>query len=106
MPMKPMNAISIMPAIMKVMPNPCSGLGIFEYIFCPHYQKDGILQFNQDIKKYNYSGYALTNGALLKIKNNHYQIIKEKGAEAFYLDKDNDYILKYLKKGAVKKLGF
>ena len=73
------------------------GLDIYNYIFCPHYQKQGILSFNQDIKKYDLSGFAFTNGALLKIQGNTYYIIKEKGAQAVYLDKNKDYQLIPLK---------
>lgn len=72
------------------------GLGIFDYIFCPHYQKEGILSFNDEIKKKKISGIALTDGALIKIKKNKLAVIKEKGASSYYLDKEEDYTLKKL----------
>ena len=67
------------------------GFGYFNYIFCPHYQKEGILSFNQDVLKYHAKSFCLTDGALIKIKNNQYQIIKEKNAQAFlYQDEKLD----------------
>lgn len=73
------------------------GLGIFEGIFCPHYQNNGLLSFHEEIKKYPLDGYALENGAALKINDEGFKIIKDKGCSAFRFNKDNNYLLEYLK---------
>ena len=70
------------------------GLNIFNYLFCPHYNKEGILSFNEEIKKYDLPGFALTDGALMKIEDSHFSIIKEKNAESFVCTKDKIIPLK------------
>ena len=35
------------------------GLGIFDGVFCPHYQNSGLLSFHEEIKNYNLNGFAL-----------------------------------------------
>jgi len=73
------------------------GLGIFSGVFCPHYNSDGILSFNSEIKETCKNGYALSNGASLKIKDGKITIIKSKSASAYQFIKENNYILEVIK---------
>ena len=74
-----------------------NGLGICEGVFCPHYQNNGLLAFNDVIKEYPCDGYALENGTALKINADGFKVIKSKGCSAFRFLKDKNYHLEYLK---------
>ena len=73
------------------------GLGIFKGVFCPHYQNNGLLTFNEVIKGYQCDGYALENGTALKINNDGFKVIKSKGCSAFRFVKEKKHQLEYLK---------
>ena len=72
------------------------GLGIFEGVFCPHYQNNGLLEFHEEIKNFNLNGYALENGAALKIGDDGFTLIKQRGSSAFMFDKNDNHKLIYL----------
>ena len=72
------------------------GLGIFNGIFCPHYQNNGLISFNEEIKNYNLNGFAVENGAALKIFNDGFVVIKHKGCSGFMFDVNNNHKLVYL----------
>ena len=72
------------------------GLGIFEGVFCPHYQNNGLLEFHEEIKNFNLNGYALENGAALKISDDGFTLIKQRGSSAFMFDKNDNHKLIYL----------
>ena len=74
-----------------------NGLAIFEGVFCPHYQNSGMTSFHSVIKNYDKNGYAVENGASLKIKDNSFEVIKNKHSNAFLLDKNENHKLVYLK---------
>lgn len=74
-----------------------SGLGIYNGVFCPHYQLKGLESFHDEIKNYKCNGYALENGAALKICNNNFTIIKNKNSNAFMFDYSLNHQLCYLK---------
>jgi dipeptidase E len=73
-----------------------NGLGIFNGVFCPHYQNNGLLEFHEEIKKFNLNGFALENGSALKINNNGFVVIKQKGCSAFMFDNNENHKLVYL----------
>ena len=73
------------------------GNNIFDGVFCPHYQKDGLLVFNDEVKQYSLNGYALENGCALKINQDGYYVIKSKGCNAFRFLLENNHQLEYLK---------
>lgn len=75
------------------------GSGIFDGVFCPHYQKDGLLVFNDEVKRFPLNGYALENGSALKIGCEGYYVIKEKTCNAFRFLYDENHKLEYLKEG-------
>ena len=77
--------------------NIVKGLGIFEGVFCPHYQNNGLLSFHEEIKKFKCNGFALENGAALKISNDYFLAIKEKGTSGFIFDYNLNHRLRYLK---------
>ena len=77
------------------------GNNIFDGVFCPHYQKDGLLVFNEEIKKYPLNGYALENGSALKISTEGYYVIKGKGCNAFRFLSDESHRLDYLKENTL-----
>ena len=77
------------------------GLGIFNGIFCPHYQNNGLLSFHEEIKKYQLDGYALENGAALKISDDFFMVIKNKGCSAFRFNYEKNYQLEYLKENII-----
>jgi dipeptidase E len=79
------------------------GLSLLNGVFCPHYQNNGLLTFNEAIKDYPCDGYALENGAALKINNEGFRIIKTKGCCAFRFLKDEKYQLEYLKQEILYK---
>lgn len=72
------------------------GCGLLNGIFCPHYQNNGLLSFNEEVKKYNFNGYALENGSALKIENDGFWVLKSKGCCAFRFLKENEHKLQYL----------
>ena len=72
------------------------GLGIFNGIFCPHYQNSGLISFNEVIKTYDLNGFALENGAALKINSQGFIVVREKGCSAFMFDKNINHKLIYL----------
>ena len=73
------------------------GLGIFDGVFCPHYQNSGLLSFHEEIKNYNLNGFALENGSALKISSEGFKVIKSKGTSAFIFKSENNHVLEYLK---------
>ena len=81
-----------------------NGLGIFNGVFCPHYQNNGLLSFHEEIKKYNLNGFALENGTALKIKKDDFTLIKSKGTSGFIFRYENDHKLEYLKDSSLYKI--
>ena len=73
------------------------GLGILDGIFCPHYQNNGLISFNDSIKDFRKNGFALENGAALKINKDGFYIIKCKHSNAFMFDCNKNHCLIYLK---------
>lgn len=80
------------------------GCGLLNGVFCPHYQNSGLLVFNTEITKFNLNGFALENGAGLKIDNNGFMVIKEKGSSAFMFDFSLNHQLIYLKENTLYSL--
>ena len=80
------------------------GLAIFNGVFCPHYQNSGMTSFHSVIKNYDKNGYAVENGACLKIKDNNFVVIKEKNTNVFLLDKNENHKLIYLKTNKIYSL--
>lgn len=76
-----------------------AGIGIFNGIFCPHYQNSGLITFHDEVRKYQKNAFALENGAALKIDNFSYTVVKSKGCNAFMFDASDDYKFHYLKNG-------
>ena len=74
------------------------GIGFFKGIFCPHYQNNGLLSFHDEVKNHNFDAYALENGAGLKINDDGFRVIKNKGCNAFKFDYRDNHKLIYLKK--------
>ena len=77
--------------------NIVKGLGIFDGVFCPHYQNNGLLSFHEEIKEFECNGFALENGAALKISNAYFSVIKGKGTSGFIFDCNLNHRLGYLK---------
>ena len=80
------------------------GLGIFKGVFCPHYQNNGLLTFNEVIKDYQCDGYALENGTALKINSEGFQVVKSKGCSAFRFIEEKKHQLEYLKQDIIFNL--
>ena len=74
------------------------GLGIFKTIFCPHYQNSGGISFHDEIKKYKVNGFAVENGAALKIYEKSFTIIKSNKSNVFMFEYEDKHVLKHLKK--------
>ena len=81
------------------------GLAIFDGIFCPHYQNSGMTSFHSVIKNYDKNGYAVENGACLKIKNGEFSkkyyaivkgIIPKGGRLENYLIKDEQLVKSFV----------
>ena len=79
------------------------GLGIVEGVFCPHYQNSGLLSFHDEVKKFDVNGYAVENGAALKINNEGYSVIKTTGCNAFKFVQKFGHRLVYLKQNYLYK---
>lgn len=77
------------------------GINIFSTTFCPHYQNSSGIFYHDEVKKYNVNGFAVENGASLKIKNNNFTVIKSKNSNVFMFDKTNNYKLVHLKNDIV-----
>lgn len=75
------------------------GIGIFKGTFCPHYQNSGGIFYHDDVKNYPLNGFAVENGAALKIKDNSFEIIKNNNSNVFMFDMTNNYKLIHLKSG-------
>ena len=78
-----------------------NGLGIFSATFCPHYQNSGGIFFHNEVKNYKSNGFAVENGAALKIYKNKFEIIKSNHSNVFMFDKTNNYKLVHLKKDII-----
>lgn len=79
------------------------GLGILEGIFCPHYQNGGLLSFHDEVKKFNFNGYAVENGAALKINDEGFIVVKTRGSNAFKFVQKFGHRLVYLKQNYLYK---
>lgn len=77
------------------------GLGILSGVFCPHYQNNGLLSFHDEIKHFKLDGYALENGAALKINNEGFVVVKNKGSNAFKFDFNDNHKLVYLNQNCI-----
>lgn len=73
-----------------------AGLGLLDIIFCPHYQKNGIETFNDEIKKYNIDAYALEDDTAILISLDEVKIIKDNYKNSVYYFKKEDHILRSL----------
>ena len=73
------------------------GLGLFKGIFCPHYQNNGLEAFHDEVKNFKCNGFALENGAALKISKSNFKIVKSKNSNAFMFDYSLNHQLCYLK---------
>lgn len=78
-----------------------NGIGIFKATFCPHYQNSGGIFYHDEVRKYNFNGFAVENGAALKIYENNFEIIKSKNTNVFMFDKTDNYKLIHLKNGII-----
>lgn len=70
------------------------GLGIIDICFCPHYQKEELVLFDDECKKYGLDSYALEDDTAIYFKDGILsKVIKnEKRNSVYYLAKD-EYIL-------------
>ena len=73
------------------------GVGIFNATFCPHYQNSSGIYYHDEVFKYNCNGFAVENGAALKISENYFTIIKSNKSNVFMFDKTKNYKLIHLK---------
>ena len=78
-----------------------NGIGILNGVFCPHYQNSGLLTFHEEVKRFSLNGYAVENGCALKVSDEVYTVIKNKGCSAFKFDKDSLHKLQYLKENVI-----
>lgn len=73
------------------------GIGIFNGTFCPHYQNSSGIFYHDEVKKYAMNGFAVENGAALKITDSNFMIVKSRSSNVFMFDKTNNYKLIHLK---------
>jgi peptidase E len=78
-----------------------NGIAIFNGTFCPHYQNSGGIFYHDEVRKYDMNGFAVENGAALKIYENHFEIIKSKNTNVFMFLKTDNYKLIHLKNGII-----
>jgi peptidase E len=78
-----------------------NGIGIFKATFCPHYQNSGGIFYHDEVRKFDSNGFAVENGAALKIYENNFEIIKSKNTNVFMFDKTDNYKLIHLKNGII-----
>ncbi len=67
-------------------------LGLLNLTICPHYQSEGLIIYNDEVKNYNASGIALEDDTCVVIKDNSYYVVKENSRHSVYLfDHKNKY---------------
>lgn len=70
------------------------GLKLIPYVVCPHYQKNGIEIFDEEVKKYGLDGICLEDDTSLWILQNVFDIIKDTSKNSVYLiDKNENFKL-------------
>ncbi|MBO5711439.1 MAG: Type 1 glutamine amidotransferase-like domain-containing protein [Acholeplasmatales bacterium] len=67
-------------------------LGLLDLTICPHYQSEGLIVYNDEVKNYPYSGIALEDDTCVIIKDDCYYVLKENNKHSVYLfDKNNNF---------------
>lgn len=74
------------------------GLGILDIIFCPHYEQDDLVIFNDIVKEYDKDAYALECDTAIIFDDNKLEVVKSdnrRGAYAF--KREMNYIMESIK---------
>lgn len=75
------------------------GLGLLPGVFCPHYQKRGIEQFNDEIKAYSKQAYCCEDGACFVFRSNSIEVLKACPSNGAYLYHPKEQYFEYLSEG-------
>ncbi len=77
--------------------NMLKGLDLCNILFCPHYEKEELIVYNDEVKKYNLNAYALEDDTALFIVDNKEYIIKNDQTKSVYkFDRKNNHKMKAL----------
>lgn len=70
------------------------GLGIIDICFCPHYQKEELVLFDDECKKYGLDSYALEDDTAIYFEDGRLsKVIKNEKRNSVYYLANNEYIL-------------
>ncbi len=70
------------------------GLGILKMTVCPHYNHNGLEKYNDEVKKYEFSSYALDDDTAILFNGNKRLVFKTNRGNSVYLfDYNNDYLM-------------
>ena len=70
------------------------GLNFLDITVCPHYDHDGLLVYNDDVKNYNCSGFGIEDDTAIIIYNNKVIPVKQDLSKSiYYFNKENNYEL-------------
>lgn len=73
------------------------GIGLLDITFCPHYDTEDLVVFNDVLKDYNLDSLALENDTAIYIGDRGYKILKSNNKKSiYYFDRKKDYIMKSL----------
>ena len=60
------------------------GFGAINATFCPHYQKEDLIVYNDMVKEYEADGFALENDTALFLNDSYFEIFKQNNASSAY----------------------
>lgn len=81
------------------------GLGILNLTFCPHYQKEELVEFDDICKAYKYDALALEDNTMAIISDDTLKIVKaNKANSAYILKKEKGYLLKPIYENEIYEL--
>ncbi len=82
------------------------GIGLINYVVCPHYDTGNCYVFNDEPRNYKLPGLALENDTALYIDDNSYCVIKDKKNRSVYrFIKEEDYRMDVVANKSIAVLG-
>lgn len=75
------------------------GLGLLPGVFCPHYQKRGIEQFNDEIKSHAKQAYCCEDGACFVFRSDSIGVLKSHPSNGAYLYHPHEQYFEYIPEG-------
>lgn len=72
------------------------GLGILDFVICPHYDHDGLDCFNEEVKAYGLDGYALEDDTAILVSSGLLTFKQDPQRSVYFFDSHQNYLMKPL----------